>query len=231
MKTYLVFGAAGFIGREIVRQLLAAGHEVIALVRERHDQVAKTLFRLGAIVEVINDVADRSAMIDYAVRIHKTPKFDGVIYAVGHCPPDGFLQEIGSPLSRLSLERYMRLIEMHQIGVLNVFQNMNAHLTDGGCFVFITSAITRLKGQFPPFLHAHHYASAISAEDWLVDGMRHDPAVIARKIKIHRVAPAAVDTPFHHGGPKPPNLIPVSTVVEEVIRALESDEVVDTQIV
>ncbi len=31
---YLVTGATGFIGAEVVRQLAAAGHEVVALVRD-----------------------------------------------------------------------------------------------------------------------------------------------------------------------------------------------------
>lgn len=120
---------------------------------------------------------------------------------------------------------------MHQIGALNTFQYMLDRVSDEGCFVFMSSAITRLKDQFPPFLQAHYHASVIGALDFLVDGMRQDPAVIERRIKIHRIAPAAVDTPFHATGPKPPKLIPVGEVVEEIIKALQSEEVVDKQII
>jgi hypothetical protein len=51
--------------------------------------------------------------------------------------------------------------------------------------------------------------------------MRADPVVQMRDIKIHRVAPAAVDTPFHHGeGTQPPVLVPIKTVVLCVVRAM-----------
>ncbi|MDP3901910.1 MAG: SDR family NAD(P)-dependent oxidoreductase [bacterium] len=230
MKTYLVFGAAGSIGQEVVRQLLVAGHRVIASVREHHQEVREGLLRSGALVDVIENVADRKTIEAYASHLSELYKLDGVVYAVGHCPPNGLSDAIKHPLSQLSLDKYRNEIDMHQIGVLNVFQCMAANLENGGCFVFISSAITRLKGQFPPFLQAHYHAGVISAEDWLVDGMRHDPMIAERKIRVHRVAPAAVDTSFHHGGPKPPKLIPINTVAEEVVRALQREEVVDKQI-
>lgn len=230
MKTYLVFGAAGSIGQEVVRQLIAADHRVIASVREHHQEIKKELSRDGALVDVIEDVADRNTLVAYASNLTDLYKLDGIIYAVGHCPPNGFPDAIKHPLSQLSLDKYRSEVNMHQIGVLNVFQCMVGNLQDGGCFVFISSAITRLKGQFPPFLQAHYHASVISAGDWLVDGMRHDPVIVKRKIKVHRVAPAAVDTPFHHGGPKPQKLISISAVVEEIVHALESDQHVDKQI-
>lgn len=230
MKSYLVLGAAGSIGQEVVYRLLSTRHRVLALVREHHKVIRRELPHNGAIVDVIEDVADREALETYANNLSHLYDLDGIVYAVGHCPPNGFPGAIEHPLSQLPLDQYRREIDMHQIGVLNVFQCMRRNLKDGGCFVFISSAITRLKGQFPPFLQAHYHASVIAAEDWLVDGMRHDPMITDHRIKVHRLAPAAVDTPFHHGGPQPPKLIPISTVVEEVIQALQSEEVVDKQI-
>lgn len=230
VKTYLVFGAAGSIGQETVHQLLAAGHRVIASVRERGKIKEELLRNEALLVNVIENVAHQQTLEAYASYLSNFCRLDGIIYAVGHCPPNGFLDAIKYPLSQLPLDEYEREIDMHQIGVLNVFQRMVGNLKNGGCFVFISSAITRLKGQFPPFLQAHYHASVISAEDWLVDGMRHDPIIAEREIKVHRVAPAAVDTLFHRGGPQPPKLIPISTVVEEIIRALQNKEVVDKQI-
>jgi len=93
-----------------------------------------------------------------------------------------------------------------------------------------SSAVTRLKGAFPPFLQAHYHASVISALDWLIEGMRHDPVMAGMGIKIHRLAPIAVNTPFHTGGPRPPKLLEVEDVVREVLAALASEETVDKEI-
>lgn len=227
MKNYLVFGANGSIGKEIVSQLNVHGNLVIASTRGKNEE----LLEKGVLVDVIEDVSNRETLETYSRHLSALyNNFDGIVYSVGHCPPNGFPDAIRYPLSQLPLQKYMDEVNMHQIGVLNVFQCTIKNLKDGGSFVFISSAITRLKGQFPAFLQAHHHASVISAEDWLIDGMRHDPTVTNRKIKIHRIAPAAVSTSFHESGPKPPKLIPVETVVHEVLDALESETVVDKQL-
>ena len=104
-------------------------------------------------------------------------------------------------------------------------------ILDEGSFLFLSSAITRLSDdQWPPFLQAHYHAGVISAEDWLIRGMRMDPEVMGRGVKIHRLAPAAINTPFHQKGPQPPRLIPIPDVVEEIMDALKSDATIDKQI-
>ena len=229
-KTYLVFGAAGSIGQEIVNALTANGENPVALISIGHHKARAKFKSSGVCLYTLDDVSEPSEVKDCSLNIQNTCKIQGVIYAVGHCPPNGFPEEIKYPLSQLPLERYQKEIGMHQVGVLNVFQSFVDKIEAGGCFVFISSAITRLRGKFPPFLQAYHHASVIDAEDWLVDGMRHDPIVAERKLKIHRLAPAAVDTPFHQSGPRPPKLLPISTIVDEVVSALESDTEIDKQV-
>ncbi len=224
MKRCLVFGASGSIGREVSARLHRDGHIVIVCSKG----INPTL--IGSMMDSVWNVADRKEMQNYADVFKKRDRVDAIVYAVGHCPPNGFAEAIRYPLSQLPLENLTREINMHQVGVLNVFQLMLEHLNDGGCFVFLSSAITRLKGQFPPFLQAYHYASAISAEDWLIDGMRFDPTVKQRGIRIHRLAPVAVDTPFF-GEHKPPEIIPISRVVDEVVDVLDSQKNVDKQII
>jgi NAD(P)-dependent dehydrogenase (short-subunit alcohol dehydrogenase family) len=229
---YLVFGAAGSIGGVLVRQLLSAGHEVIASVRERHVRVEEELSEAGAQVAAVDDVSDLDQVKAFAARFAGERAFDGIVYAVGHCPPKGFPEAIKHPLSQLPLAEYLHEINMHQIGPLVVFQQMAGCVADGGCFVFMSSAITRLKGKpFPSFLHAHHHAGVIGAGDWLVDGMREDPMVAKRGIKIHRIAPAAVNTPFHDIEPRVPKMVPIATVAERIVFALGSPVVVDEQLV
>lgn len=227
MKTYLVFGAAGSVGQEVVRQLLAAGDRVIACVRRLPEDARD---EPNLIHHPVEDVGNPWSVNWYARYLKKDfGDLDGVVYAVGHCPPGGSLDAVSRPLSQISPKRYLDEINMHQVGALKVFQGMLGGVKDGGCFVFLSSAITRFD-TFPSAIQAHYHASVIAAQDWLVRGMRHDPNVISRNIKIHRIAPSAVDTPFHHGGPQPPKLLPVTFVAEEVFRALESEEVVDKQL-
>lgn len=240
-KNYAVFGVAGSIGKAVTRKLLADldDHNVCAFTHrycksvdiENYEERRTRLGLIYVAVENRDELENQSNYFSGKLKGYpRSTAFDGIVYSVGHCPPDGFPEAIRYPLSQLPVENYLKEIQMHQIGVLNVFQVFLKNVKDGGCFLFLSSAITRLKDQFPPFLQCYHYASAISAEDWLIEGMRNDPAVIERGIKIHRIAPAAVDTPFHRSGPHPPRLIPMDEVVSEIVSALNSEVHVDKMI-
>lgn len=231
-KANLVIGAGGNIGREIVKQLLSIDdYCVIASTRGNDVQgVDEQLDRIGAKIYSISDITEQDVSIEYFNNISKYYFIKNVIYSVGHCPAGGFAEEIKYPLSEMSMDRYWNEIKMHQIGPLNVFQTMLKNLVDGGSFTFISSAITRIP-EFPPFMHPYHHVSVIAAEDELIKGMRHDSAVKERNIKIHRIAPGAVDTPFHSTGPKPPSgYVSTKEVANAVTEAIQGDEEVDRQI-
>lgn len=228
-KKVIVFGAGGSIGNKIVCDLLNKGNNVIASSREYGD-VLLNCDEISKNIQIfpVKDVAKEFSLsgtddVDFS-------GLDSVVYTVGHCPPDGFADEIKTPLSEVSIGKFRNEINMHQIGVLNVFQTMLPHLVDGGSFTFISSAITRVP-EFPPFMHPYHHVSVIAAEDELIKGMRHDPVVKERNIKIHRIAPGAVDTPFHSTGPKPPSgYVSIEEVAKAVVEAIAGDEEVDRQI-
>jgi NAD(P)-dependent dehydrogenase (short-subunit alcohol dehydrogenase family) len=225
MKKVLVIGAAGSIGRELSSELDKTGYHVIPTVREYNEQTAQYFVTPPY---VLKDVTNRAHVKRLANTVGKV---DGVIYLVGHCPPEGFSEAIKYPLSELPENTLMNEVAMHMVGPFNVFQCLLDNLNHGGCFIFITSAITRLKGHFPPFLQAYHHAAVISAEDWLVEGMRNDPAVKRGEIMVHRIAPGAVDTSFHHGSKiQPPTMLPTERVVQEIRSALESNTEVDKEL-
>ncbi len=238
VSNYIVFGAAGSIGSAVAHQLLKEGHRVVVSPRKRlHGRgevitrsTLSDLQRAGAELWQVDDVSDPRETYDLAPHCIANFPLEGVIYAVGHCPPGEFSAAIRYPLSTLPMEDYDREITMHQRGVLNIFQSLLPAVVQGGCFLFLSSAITRFKGNLP--IQAHYHAGVISAEDWLIDGMRADPLVEKKNIKIHRIAPGAVDTPFHHGeGLRPPKMTPISDVVREVVSALASNTTVDKQLI
>ena len=76
MAHVLVTGAGGFVGRAVVRDLVAAGHEVCGLVRR------ETSLGHGVEVKVVNDAIDAAentgaldgvnVVIHLAARVHRT---------------------------------------------------------------------------------------------------------------------------------------------------------------
>lgn len=81
MKVF-VAGATGAVGKQLIPQLLASGHEVVAMTRST--QHAKTLIEAGAAPVVVADVFDRAAVIDAVKRaqpeivIHQLTALTGV---------------------------------------------------------------------------------------------------------------------------------------------------------
>lgn len=229
-KRYVVFGGSGSIGSSVTNRLLET--ESIVHATSFSTPLSEILPRDGLRVSRV-DVTNRDDVRILGNKEIRRGCIDGVVYAVGHCPPSGATTALMTPLSRLHHEAYAQDVGRHQLGVLNVFQTMLRVVRNGGAFVFISSAVTRFKGtEVPGRLQFHAHAGVIAAEDWLVDAMRRDPIVIERGIKIHRIAPAAVDTPFHSGcGLKSLRLIAVVSVVAKVLEALSADAVVDEMMV
>jgi NAD(P)-dependent dehydrogenase (short-subunit alcohol dehydrogenase family) len=200
----LIFGAAGHIGSAVSKKLYD-NNVVLAPTKNRHD------------------VAFDDNEFDLELK-----SVGAVIYCVGHCPPSGFLDAIKYPLSQYSPEELDREIGMHILGPFKVFQQFLPAIRDGGHFVFMSSATTRIlqmpRDERPP-IHIYHHLAAIAAEDALIEGMRMDPEVKKRDIKIQRIVPPAIgDSPFHQveGGPKLPVTVTTAEVVDAIIGSLSA---------
>ena len=74
MPRYLVTGATGFLGGEIVKQLIGRGHHVIALVRTA--EKAAVLKALGVTIHVA-DISDRESLREPMIGV------DGVFHTAG----------------------------------------------------------------------------------------------------------------------------------------------------
>lgn len=209
----LVIGGSGFIGGAIARELEVQGHKVF-----------KTSLTEGRSGCARLDVMDIGSIEATTVAFESVGKLDAIVYAVGNCPKGGFMNEINKPLTVIDSSELRKNLELHVEGFLNVVQGLWPLLTDGGHIVVVSSAITRLNdAPAPPFLTVGHYAAAKAAQDALIGWLRKDQNILEKGIKIHRLAPPAVDSPFHVGTPEqfsPPALLPVGVISSAAVMAL-----------
>jgi NAD(P)-dependent dehydrogenase (short-subunit alcohol dehydrogenase family) len=204
----VVLGADGHIGSSAVEALKKIGHDVTSLGKR-----------------------------DYNVAIGGYPLIDpkavdAVLYAVGHCPADGFKEAVRYPLSEFPPSAFMRETDSHVRGPYNVYRQFLPVLRDGGKFIFMSSAATQLllmpRDKRPLGLNIYAHLAVIAAEDVLIEGMRMDPETASRDIRIHRIAPPAIgDSPFHKGMPPSPRAVTTSQVVAAIIGALTAETHMD----
>lgn len=237
----VVIGGSGAIGSEIVRALLENSCHVTA--------IGRSAVRLGILRErcahpprlstFVADVRYPSTLEEAALNLvsalGERHRLRALIYAANRSLPEGFMEEISTPLSEDIGVKWQETIAVHVTGFLECCRVFLPLMEEQGHIVALSSAITRLTDDTcPPWLFAGHYAAAKAALDELIRWLRRDPLVRTRKILVHRIAPAAVDTPFHHGTPperRPPALLPIKAVVDEVIAALSGTTVIDKTLV
>jgi len=246
-KRFLVFGGSGSIGGAITRALLkqdATVHVATTNDKKAHillsdleDRFGPCLDICGADVESCYSLyrmwAERYSTRNQADDLH----LNGIIYAVGNCPTGGFDEEVRQPLATVCHgdpdvgAKLREALLLHAVGLRNV-STLFSILEKRSPVVVISSAITRLTAPgappIPGWLHAGHYAAAIAAKDMIIAWLRRDPVVVKMGLLIHRLALAAVDTPFHQGCEHaPPAMLSLDEVAGHALEALASDEVVD----
>jgi NAD(P)-dependent dehydrogenase (short-subunit alcohol dehydrogenase family) len=226
----LVVGGSGSIGWPICRALIAQGYQVISLTRGIHPRPAEYDMRLNGTTEKVQlrEINCSVICMDY-VRLFIRRPLAAIIYAVGDCPPGKFDAAVKVPLCDIDDGILIHELNILLVGLLNVVRKLYACLQPSGHVVVISSAITRLTdATCPSWLHAGHYAAAKAAQDELVRWFRRDPNIKDRNILVHRLAPAAVDTPFHQGCQhQPPAMLSVDDVAQRVLDALQSTAVID----
>lgn len=240
-KLAIVIGGSGAIGSEIVRALLEKGCHVAAISRGATglELLRKRCTHAPHLSTFVADVRCPSDLKEVLTRLLRRMgqqcRLRALIYAVNRSLPEGFMEEISTPLSGDIGLKWHEAIAVHVTGFLECCRVFLPPIENGGHVVALSSAITRLTDETcPPWLYAGHYAAAKAALDELIRWLRRDPLVHEKKILVHRIAPAAVDTPFHHGTPperRPPALLPIKTVVDEVIAALGGTTAVDKVLV
>lgn len=199
MGRYVVLGASGALGTEVCGQVLRRGHQVSAIA-----STEQSLSRLQSKHRDIDcfraDVRSDLAVADIAYsELHADGRVDGVIYLVGRCPEGGFDNVIAHRLEDPQVVANLQTdLDLHVIGALTVFGEFSKDVREGGSFTFISSACNRvLQGGAPDWLHLGHHGTAIAALDGLIGWMRLAAVTKEKGFIINRVAPGAIDTPFH----------------------------------
>lgn len=82
-RPVLVVGATGFLGRAVVRELLANEVHVVALVRDRAATAARTEFPYSPHLHVIRGRIEDSFRIYSALAVHEI----GAVFHLAACPP------------------------------------------------------------------------------------------------------------------------------------------------
>ncbi|MFA6353614.1 MAG: SDR family oxidoreductase [Candidatus Paceibacterota bacterium] len=209
-KQFLIVGGTGSIGGAIADEIFSHSHSVVITGKKELD--------------VTNEESIRDFFSSF-------PSFDGMVYAVGSCPPKGYMKEIETPLSKIDVSRLSTDFNLHVVGLLRVVQQMKGVLKESSPILVISSGITRIPDcGCPANLYAGHYATIKASQNELVKWLRRDPFIREKGILIHRLGVGAVDTPFHEGASeelKPPILYSLEEVAKRAIKALDSRKVVD----
>ena len=171
MSSYLIVGGSSGIGRALVDQLSAEGHEIVVWARERRDLPAAVGF---ASVDVTEEGTDLASLLPESL--------DGLVY----CPGNIDLKSFRS----LKPDAFRQAFELNVVGAVRCLQAAERLLkrSDRASVVFFSTVAVR-RGM--PF-HA-----GVAAAKGAVEGLtRSLAAEYAPKIRVNAIAPSLIDTPL-----------------------------------
>ena len=226
----VIVGGSGQIGRVIAEHFLREGCRVAIVSRGRTDMSFLENWDQNAreyTTQCRANVRNESEVKDCLCKISGDLKqIDFLIYAPG-LPPDTDL-----PLAKYPTAKWEETFEVYTTGLFLFFRETLPYLRAGGHIVVLSSAVTRFRGDnLPPFF-AGHYAAAKAAVDEFCKWARREAR--ERGVLLSRIAPAAVDVPFHRNAPpdrRPPAMIPVDVIASEVVRAALDGTEIDEELV
>lgn len=214
-KTAVVVGGTGGIGRNIVGALEGIGCRVAVISRgqqafvfQPHDHPLVSTY--------VGDTTNEEDLKPLVTTIFKEHgSVDYAVYSVG-LPPD-----IDKPMLEYPPDEWDRTFETYVKGFLLFFQATLPHMSQGGHFVVIGSAVTRFPADALPPIFAGHYAAAKAALAESVKWARREAH--GKGAFLSLIVPGAVDTANHQTGTLariPKRLLPVTTVTNAVVAFL-----------
>ena len=171
MSRYLIVGGSSGIGRALVDQLSAEGHEITVWARERRDLPAGVDFTS---VDVTQEATDLAPLLPETL--------DGVVY----CPGNIDLKSFRS----LKPDAFRQAFELNVVGAVRCLQAAERLLkrSDRAAVVlFSTVAVQR----------GMSFHAGVAAAKGAVEGLtRSLAAEYAPKIRVNAIAPSLIDTPL-----------------------------------
>lgn len=175
MKSVLVTGASGGMGRAICRQLISQGWQVFALD-------VKPL-ELPGVQSFVCDLRGESGVAEALDWLQpQTAQLDAIVHAAG-------LYDLDS-LVEMDEKRFLRIFEVNVFAACRVNRLFTPMMTSGGRVVFITSELAPLH----PLPFTGIYAVTKKALEAIAASLRTELAL--RGITVSIVRPGAVTTPL-----------------------------------
>ncbi|WP_166875352.1 SDR family NAD(P)-dependent oxidoreductase [Salinibacterium sp. ZJ450] len=191
IKTALVTGASGGIGREIALRLAADGHLVIAHYGRDAESAAKTVrqiqdaggeaLTLGAELTSVAAIGELFGKIDDALSDRGLAKLDVLVNNAGTSAPGG--------MDTIDEVAFDRVFDTNTKGMFFVTKHAVDRLCHGGRIINISSMVSRAA--YPGSIaYGMSKAAVNSLTLSLAAGLGH------RGISVNAVAPGATDTEF-----------------------------------
>lgn len=202
MKTAMVWGGAGGIGRAVVEKLMASGWTVVALSRD--EETVRELASHSLSVDINDPFSVQRAAQGAAFEVSSV---DLWVYAAGDI--------ISSPLEQMTPSIWNRILSANLTGAYLAAHYSLPLLSPGAHMIFVGAVSERLR---LPGLSA--YAAAKAGLEAMVETLRKEQ----RQHRVSIIRPSAVDTPLWDKVPLklPRTAIAPAVVAEKILEAYES---------
>ncbi len=220
-KVAVVVGGTGQVGSVCTATLAENGFRVFSL--SRHPSVDSGAEVEWHFCDVLDPRAFRSLLNEI---VGMSGTLDALVYTPALSP------DVDIPLSEYSLERWQANWNVYVTGFLVAFQESLKLMKGGGHIVALGSAVTRFTWDHLPPFFAGHYAVTKAALNELIKWSKREAH--AKGILLSRIAPGALDVPYHRNASdhrRPKNMIPVPQVVDQIAAALLNSTELDLDII